>query len=100
VKIFVTGCPNACGQHWIADIGLQGAADGFDIFIGGGLGAAPGFAERIGVRVAAAETADTLETLFREYLGGRAGDETFRAWTARVGPDHVKTALAMARSQP
>jgi hypothetical protein len=41
-----------------------------------------------------------LETLFREYLGGRTGDETFRAWTARVGPDHVKAALAMARSQP
>jgi sulfite reductase (ferredoxin) len=100
VKIFVTGCPNACGQHWIADVGLQGAADGFDIFIGGGLGAAPAFADRIGVRVAAAETADALETLFREYLSGRAGDETFRAWTARVGPEYVKTALAMARSQP
>src|SRR5262245_56183019 len=24
VKIHVTGCPNSCGQHWIADIGIEG----------------------------------------------------------------------------
>ena len=23
-KLNVTGCPNSCGQHWIADIGLEG----------------------------------------------------------------------------
>ena len=100
VKIFVTGCPNACGQHWIADIGLQGAADGFDIFIGGGLGAAPGFAERTGVRVAASDAADALETLLRDYLATKSESDTFRTWAARVGPDHVKNALALARSQP
>src|SRR5262249_25113347 len=24
LKIHVTGCPNSCGQHWIADIGIEG----------------------------------------------------------------------------
>ena len=24
LKLNVTGCPNACGQHWIADIGIEG----------------------------------------------------------------------------
>ncbi len=24
LKLHVTGCPNGCGQHWIADIGLEG----------------------------------------------------------------------------
>ena len=24
MKLHVTGCPNSCGQHWIADVGLQG----------------------------------------------------------------------------
>ncbi|MGH9791131.1 MAG: nitrite reductase, partial [Candidatus Acidiferrales bacterium] len=24
IKLHVTGCPNSCGQHWIADIGLEG----------------------------------------------------------------------------
>src|SRR5262249_38951214 len=24
VKLHITGCPNSCGQHWIADIGIEG----------------------------------------------------------------------------
>ena len=24
LKLHVTGCPNSCGQHWIADIGMEG----------------------------------------------------------------------------
>src|SRR6185312_1810719 len=24
IKLNITGCPNSCGQHWIADIGLEG----------------------------------------------------------------------------
>ena len=61
LRIHVTGCPNACGQHSIADIGLQGVqiedggrqVDGFDLFVGGGLGTAPDFAHRVGVRLPA-----------------------------------------------
>ena len=24
IRLHVTGCPNSCGQHWIADIGIEG----------------------------------------------------------------------------
>ena len=24
LRLHVTGCPNGCGQHWIADIGIEG----------------------------------------------------------------------------
>ena len=24
LKLHVTGCPNGCGQHWIADLGIEG----------------------------------------------------------------------------
>ncbi len=24
LKLHVTGCPNSCGQHWIADVGIEG----------------------------------------------------------------------------
>src|SRR5208282_1889806 len=24
LKLHIAGCPNSCGQHWIADIGLEG----------------------------------------------------------------------------
>ena len=106
VKLHVTGCPNACGQHWIADVGLQGVrvkqgaeeVDGFDVFVGGGLGARSGVAHRVGFRAAADDIPDALEELFGAYQTGHAAGETFRAWSARVGDAAVKSALAGGRS--
>ncbi|MBV8865755.1 MAG: nitrite/sulfite reductase, partial [Acidobacteriaceae bacterium] len=47
LKLHVTGCPNSCGQHWIADIGMEGKkikrdgalVDAYYFCLGGGLGA-------------------------------------------------------------
>jgi sulfite reductase (ferredoxin) len=101
IKLHVTGCPNACGQHWIADIGLQGVrivedgveVDGFDVFIGGGLGRDASVARRIGVRVTATRAPEALEGLFRSYMEDREDDEeSFRDWVGRVG-DKTVTAV-------
>ncbi len=106
VRINVTGCPNACGQHWIADIGLQGVrmevdvvggareeVDGFDLLIGGGLGAGAAFAHRVGLRLPATQVASALESLLRVYLATRDEGEGFRPWTRRVGDAVVRDAL-------
>ena len=58
VKLHVAGCPNSCGQHPIADVGLQGVllnqggtqVEGFDFFVGGGLGKNSTLGHRIGFR--------------------------------------------------
>jgi sulfite reductase (ferredoxin) len=97
VKIHVTGCPNSCGQHWIADIGLQGVSmkvdgepvDGYDLFLGGGLGAGAAFSRRVAFRAPAAAMPDVLERLFRFYLAGRQPDERFQTWMLRVGEQAV-----------
>ena len=102
IKLHVTGCPNACGQHWIADVGLQGVllnqggaqVEGFDVFVGGGLGVRSGGAHRVGFRAAADDVPDALERLFSIYDAERDGDESFREWTSRVGDAAVKAALA------
>ena len=102
IKLHVTGCPNACGQHWIADVGLQGVllnqggaqVEGFDFFVGGGLGARSGVARRVGFRAPAEVVPDALESLFGTYASSRAAGESFRAWTSRVGDDQVRASLA------
>ena len=102
LRIHVTGCPNACGQHWIADIGLQGVqvedagqpVDGFELFVGRGLGRGADFAHRAGVRLPATRVAGALETLLRAYLATREEGEVFRTWTARVTDAHLKELLA------
>jgi sulfite reductase (ferredoxin) len=102
IKLNVTGCPNSCGQHWIADVGLQGIlinrdgeqVEGFDFFVGGGIGARSGIARRVGFRAPADDVADTLERLFVAFTDGRRRGESFHGWRRRVGDDTVKAALA------
>src|SRR5260370_10727701 len=46
LKLHITGCPNSCGQHWIADIGIEGKklkedgrmVDAYYVCGGGGIG--------------------------------------------------------------
>src|ERR1700729_330377 len=46
IRLHVTGCTNSCGQHWIADIGLEGkkikkdgqSVDAFYFCVGGAVG--------------------------------------------------------------
>lgn len=102
IKLHVTGCPNACGQHWIADVGLQGVllndggaqVEGFDFFVGGGLGAGSGLAKRVGFRAPAPDVPDALERLFERFASSRARDEIFRTWAARIGDAGVKAILS------
>jgi sulfite reductase (ferredoxin) len=108
LKLFVTGCPNACGQHWIADVGLQGIllkqgeqqVEGFDFFVGGGLGAGSTVAHRVGYRAAADDVPDALERLFLQYQSNSVHGETVRAWTARVGDAAIVGALTEASASP
>lgn len=98
IKINVTGCPNACGQHWIADVGLQGVLigagaeqiEGFEIFVG----SEHGLARRVGYRARADDVPDALQALLEAYLRARAEGESFRQWAGRAGDGAIAAALA------
>jgi sulfite reductase (ferredoxin) len=102
VKLHVTGCPNSCGQHWIADIGVEGKklkiggalVDAYYFCVGGALGARPGLARPIGLRLPAWEVAPALERLFRAYRAARRAGETFRAYAARHDDATLRALLA------
>jgi len=102
VKLHVTGCPNSCGQHWIADIGVEGKklkidgalVDAYYFCVGGALGAGESVARPIGLRVPATEVAPAIERLARAYLAERAAGETFRAFGARHDDATVRALLA------
>jgi sulfite reductase (ferredoxin) len=91
IKLNVTGCPNSCGQHWIADIGLEGKkakhngemVDAYNFTLGGAVGQYAGIARVTGYRAPATEVPDAIERLLRAYLGDRAQGESLRAWFAR-----------------
>ena len=102
VKLHVTGCPNSCGQHWIADIGVEGKklkidgalVDAYYFCVGGALGAGESVARPIGLRVPATEVAPAVERLLRAYLAERRLGETFRAFAARHDDSTLRALLA------
>ena len=102
LKLHVTGCPNSCGQHWIADIGLEGKKikhegkmmDAFYFCLGGAVGQHAGVARPVGFRCPAPLVPEAIERLLRQYLAGRAENENLRAWFARHSNDELRAQLA------
>jgi sulfite reductase (ferredoxin) len=102
LKLNITGCPNSCGQHRIADIGLEGKkikADGriqdaYYFCLGGAVGEHAGFARPVGYRCPAHEVPDAIERLLRHYLAARRGGENLREFFARHSESALRTFLA------
>jgi sulfite reductase (ferredoxin) len=102
VKIHVTGCPNSCGQHWIADIGIEGkktkvdgrVVDAYYFCVGGAVGKHQATARPIGYRIAASEVPEAIERLLLGYLDLRRAGENFRQFCARYTDDDLRALLA------
>jgi NAD(P)H-nitrite reductase large subunit len=46
-KMAVSGCHLACAESWVRDVGLIGKAEGWQLVIGGNVGAAPRIAQEL-----------------------------------------------------
>jgi sulfite reductase (ferredoxin) len=99
IKLHVTGCTNSCGQHWIADIGLEGKkikkdgkmVDAFQFCVGGSVGKYASTSRPLGYRAAAEDVPDAIERLLRSYLDDRQPEEDLRAWFARYDNETLRT---------
>jgi len=102
LKLHVTGCPNSCGQHWIADIGLEGKklkvdgafVDAYYFCIGGGVGAFQTIARPVGYRCAASEVPAAIERLLGQYRAFREPGENLRRFFARYNDADLRQFLA------
>jgi sulfite reductase (ferredoxin) len=102
IKLHVTGCTNSCGQHWIADIGLEGkkikkdgqSVDAFYFCVGGAVGKYARPARPLGYRAAADEVPAAIERMLRAYLLARTEGEDLRAYFARTDDDSLRAQLA------
>jgi sulfite reductase (ferredoxin) len=102
LRLHVTGCPNSCGQHWIADIGIEGKkikhegklTDAYYFCLGGAVGQHASIARPVGYRCPAPLVPEAIERLLRHYLASRSPEENLRAWFARHSNDELRTRLA------
>jgi sulfite reductase (ferredoxin) len=102
LKLHVTGCPNSCGQHWIADVGIEGKkikvhdrlVDAYYFCVGGALGLHQRTARPVGYRCPAMEVPNALERLLRQYLAEREPGENLRRFFARHSDTELRSFLA------
>ena len=99
--IKVSGCPNSCGQHHIADLGFHGGAkntgDGavpvYQLHLGGGVDARGARFGRQVVKVLAKRVPDVVVRLLKLYEQERYADETPAAFFERLDGKRVVAAL-------
>lgn len=92
LRINMNGCPNACAQHWLADIGLRGrrtrgengSEEGFSLYVGGRLDAAGHIAEHV-LDVTSTDLISTIRHLLALYLQERDDGELFGTYARRLG---------------
>ncbi len=94
IHIKMSGCPNGCSQHHVADIGLYGASikvgehtiPAYIPHIGGSYeNADVAFGQRLKLRLPAKRVPDAIERWIRHYESSRNEGESFRAFAERVG---------------
>jgi sulfite reductase beta subunit-like hemoprotein len=94
-RIRISGCPNACGQHYVGDIGLTGLSvkgkDGAEIphysmLVGGMVGEDDSaLGERLGGKFPADRVPQVVAALADYYGRERLGGESFGYFVRRVG---------------
>ncbi len=103
MHIKMSGCPNGCSQHHIADIGFYGASikvgkntiPAYIAHVGGTFDTgAVAYGARLKVRLAAKRVPEAVERWIRMYQANRLEGELFREYAARVGNAEFEAAVA------
>ena len=97
-SIKISGCPNSCGQHHVADIGMTGlmvkGKDGverphYSLRVGGGCGPDAKIGDRLDGRVPEEETPKVIAAIAKYYVAERGQGESFREFVARKGATEI-----------
>ncbi|WP_280771209.1 nitrite/sulfite reductase [Salipaludibacillus daqingensis] len=102
VRIHMVGCPNACGQRQIADIGLQGIkmknkekqlVEAFEIYVGGTLTHGAQFNEKLKGKIEAPVLQEVLLKFISYFTETKQDGENFHDFYQRIGIDPLQEKL-------
>ncbi len=108
VSIKISGCPNSCGQHHIADIGFYGSSrkvgerevPHYILLLGGRTQEGEARFGQVVGRIPAKRAPEAVERLLRHYAEHRQEGETFPRFLDRVGVQGLKPLLADLQEVP
>ena len=99
IHIKMSGCPNGCSQHHVADIGFYGASikvgahtiPAYIPHVGGvDEGGSVAFGKRLKLRLPAKRVPEAIERWIRHYESSREPGEAWGAFTERVGTSELE----------
>ncbi len=103
IKIKISGCPNSCGQHGIASIGLHGSTikdkqgkvlPALVVLLGGGrLGNGDAIVSDKIIKIPSKRGPDALRLLLNDYDANATEGEYFHAYFQRMGRNYFYTLL-------
>src|SRR5262249_20725372 len=94
--IKISGCPNSCGQHHLANIGFYGGAlpvnghtvPAFQMILGGNFGREMKLGTMI-CQIPSKNVPEAVVSLVKNYVKNRQAGETFNAYYHRFGKEAV-----------
>ena len=100
VTVNINGCPNSCARIQVADIGFKGqmiddgegnSVPGFQVHLGGSLGADSGFGRKLRQhKVYSDDLGDYIERVMRNFIKQRSAGERFAQWAVRAEEDDLR----------
>ncbi len=108
MRIKISGCPNGCAQHAVANIGFHAAAVSHEgrnvpahlLFLGGQSNHGRPQAAKVYGRFPARNAINVVETLFRLHNAEKLPGEDFNSFIARIGDARVKEVLEPLKAIP
>lgn len=108
VRLKISGCPNACGHHHLATIGLYGASrkiggqdvPHYNLLLGGRVGEGETRFGQLVARIPARRVPETLEALVDSYRRDRQSGESFVTWIERLQETGRLKAWALSVVKP
>ena len=98
LRLHLDGCPHACGQHWVGDIGFQGTTardeagqrgQAYDVYLRGALGPRAAIARPVFRRVPTGELDGLVHALVEGWLDRRGDGESLRAFLDRTTDEEL-----------
>jgi sulfite reductase beta subunit-like hemoprotein len=98
LRLHLDGCPHACAQHWVGDLGFQGTTardegglrrQAYDIFVRGSLGPEPQIGRPLFRRVPTDELDAAVEGLIAGWLDRRGPGEGFVSFARRASDEEL-----------
>jgi sulfite reductase (ferredoxin) len=102
IHIKMSGCPNGCAQHHVADIGFYGASikvgehtiPAYIPHVGGNYEGTPvAFGQRLKLRLPAKRVPEAVDRWLRHYESERNEGEDWKAFVERVGTGDLENAV-------